>query len=80
MRDLSDDELIEIYCKAKVQESSDIPWNAEARRKAAGDELLSRGITEIKLSFCALTCKVRGSDVDARKNTTPLVTMGKGWP
>jgi hypothetical protein len=77
MKDLSNEELIELYCKASAQESSDLPWGAEERRKKAGDELLSRGLTEIKLSFCEMVVKVRGSDVDARKNTTVFSGSGR---
>ncbi len=49
MKDLSDNELIKLYIKAAANESGDLPFGAEARRKEAGDELLARGITEIRL-------------------------------
>jgi len=77
MKDLSDVELIRLYIKATANESGDLPFGAEARRKAAGDELISRGITEIHLHAFTDPFPVRGSDVDARKCTTIFTRTGR---
>jgi hypothetical protein len=67
MKDLPDAELIRLYTKESANETSDLPWGAEKRRKAYGDELLSRGIAEFTLPAFGMVFKVRGSEVDAMK-------------
>jgi hypothetical protein len=46
---VDDQELIKAYVHAAANESSPLPWGSEARRKALGDELLARGVTEFRL-------------------------------
>lgn len=77
MKDLSDNELIKLYIKAAANESGDLPFGAEARRKEAGDELLARGITEIRLPAFVDPFPVKGSDVDARKCKTMFTRSGR---
>lgn len=77
MKDLPDDELIRIYIHAAARESSDLPFGAETRRKEAGDELLARGITEIRLPAFVDPFPVKGSDVDAGKCTTVFTRSGR---
>ena len=77
MKDLPDKELIRLYIKAVANESSDLPFGAEARRKAYGDELLARGITEIRSPAFVDPFPVRGSDTDARKCTTVFSRTGR---
>ena len=54
-----------------------MPWGAEDRRKAAGDELLARGITEIRLPAFVDPFPVKGSDVCARKCATVFSRSGR---
>ena len=77
MKDLSDNELIKLYIKAAANESGDLPFGAEARRKEAGDELLSRGIAEIRLPAFVDPFPVKGSDVGARKCATVFSRSGR---
>lgn len=77
LQELSESELIRIYVKAAANESSSLPFGAEERRKAAGDELLRRGIREIYLPIFVDPFPVRGSESDARKCTEKLVPGGK---
>jgi len=79
MIEMTDEELIQAYIKAAANESSPIPFGAEVRRKTAGDELIARGITEIRLPAFVDPFKVRGSNEDARKCVEPLVALGKEW-
>lgn len=64
---MDDQELIKAYVKESANETGHCPFGAEARRKALGDELISRGITEFKLPAFGRSFPVRGSDVDAGK-------------
>jgi len=77
MKDLPDNELIKLYIKAAANESGDLPFGAEARRKEAGDELLARGITEIRLPAFVDPFPVKGSDVGARKCATVFSRSGR---
>lgn len=77
MKDLPDNELIKLYIHAAARESSDLPFGAEDRRKAAGDELLSRGIAEIRLPAFVDPFPVKGSDVGARKCATVFSRSGR---
>ena len=77
MKGLPDNELIRLYIKAAANESSDIPWDAEKRRKVYGDELLARGITEILLPAFVDPFPVKGSDVGARKCATVFSRSGR---
>ena len=79
MKDLSNDELIRLYIKSAAREIDPLPFGAEGRRKAAGDELLARGITEIRLPAFERPFKVWGSDKDAPKIDIPLLPHGKSW-
>ena len=76
MKDLSNEELIRLYIKSAGREIDPCPFGAEGRRKAAGDELIARGITEIRLPAFVEPFKVRGSDHDAPKITIPLIPPG----
>jgi hypothetical protein len=75
--DRSNDELIKAYIHESANETGPHPFGAEARRKALGDELLARGITEIELPAFERTFAVRGSTVDARKNTLVFSRTGR---
>ena len=77
MKDLPDNELIKLYIHEAARESSDMPFGAEDRRKAAGDELLSRGIAEIRLPAFVDPFPVKGSDVGARKCATVFSRTGR---
>ena len=77
MKKLPDNELIKLYIKAAANESGDLPFGAEARRKEAGDELLARGITEIRLPAFVDPFPVKGSDVGARKCATVFRRSGR---
>lgn len=79
MKDLSDAELIKLYIKSKIAESDPCPFGAEERRKNAGDELILRGITELKLPALVDPIKVLGSDHDALNFHYKLVPVGKSW-
>lgn len=54
--------MIKSYCKEFAQECSDLPFGAEERRKQIGDELIRRGITEIKSDMFIDPFKVCGSE------------------
>lgn len=77
MDNLTNDELIRAYIHESANETGPQPFGAEARRKALGDELLARGITEFKLPAFERTFAVRGSTVDARKNTLKFSRTGR---
>jgi hypothetical protein len=70
---MNDAELIKAYIKESANESSPCPFGAEARRKALGDELIARGITEFRLPAFGRPFPVRGSDKDATKIEYRLV-------
>jgi hypothetical protein len=74
---VDDQELIKAYVHEASNESGQLPWGAEARRKALGDELLARGITEFRLPAFQKTFKVRGSDQDAPKIEYRQVPLGQ---
>ena len=73
------EELIKLYCRDRVNELSDHPFGAEARRKAEGDELISRGIAEIHLPALVDPIKVLGSESASNDIEYHLVTPGKHW-
>jgi hypothetical protein len=74
---MNDAELIKAYIKESANESSPCPFGAEARRKAIGDQLIARGITEFMLPAFGKPFKVRGSDVDALKIEYRQVPLGQ---
>lgn len=77
MKNICNEDLIRLYIRAAAREASDLPFGAEARRKEAGDELLARGITEIRLPAFADPFPVKGSDVDAMKCKTAFTRSGR---
>ena len=74
---MDNEELIKAYIHESANETSPAPFGAEARRKLLGDELLRRGITEFKLPAFDRTFPVKGSAVDARKNTLKFSRTGR---
>ena len=74
---MDDQELIRAYIKEAANESSPCPFGAEARRKAIGDQLLARGITEYWLPAFGRPFPVRGSDKDAVKIEYRQVPLGQ---